>query len=301
MVGTFDSMSSGELAVDENNVYAVITGGVPELDGSRTSGVEACSVNGCSAPTVLARDIPQYGYDIFANSTGVFWTSITAGGAAGFKVPEATGTAGVYASYSTEQPIWIVADSQNAYWTLSPNGGSNFAGIVSCPVSGCVGSPTVIFQMGKPFYLALGGSTLFYPDSTGLEAVSTSAADANQVASLFAPAPSGHTYSYPAADSTDVVWADDTSSATGISACPITGCPGGGPIVITSQNAGGPAIDASGVYWTTGTSILKCAASGCASNPTTVVSGITASPLVTVVNSTAIFWANGDVVWKIAK
>ena len=95
-----------------------------------------------------------------------------------------------------------------------------------------------------------------------------------------------------AIDATNVYWANDGSGT--IMKCALAGC-GGSPTVIVSSVIGpyGIAINASNVFWATGTQLLACDLDVCTA-PTTIAADttVTTEPDVIAADAQRIYWGS---------
>jgi hypothetical protein len=296
-LGAFSAVP-GDIAMDTSFVYGAIPG------GSNAGLVERCALSGCpSGAGVLASNQPQYMLSIAATSTGVYWTGLEgAGGSAAGCTPASCANGVVtYETSTAEQPYTIAADGTNVYYALLNNGGT-FQGVQSCPIGGCSGgTPFNFYTGGTPYYMAAAAGFVYWTDALDPSSIKKcpSGGCSGNPATL-ATSPASDIYRYAVADSANVYWVDATSSVA--YECPITGCPAGGPIVLGPSSA--PlAVDATGVYWVTASSIVRCAIGGCGSTPTTAVPNITpngSAPFV-LVSPTSFYWLSGSTLMKVAR
>jgi hypothetical protein len=101
-----------------------------------------------------------------------------------------------------------------------------------------------------------------------------------------------------AVDSTTVYWLQSTGSTSAtIASCPIVGCPAGGPKLLANDSStlsisGSIAVDSSGIYWTSNSTIKMCPLAGCTGlTPVTIATGQNNALAITL-DSRAIYWTN---------
>jgi hypothetical protein len=303
IIGTF-SQAALSIVADSSYVYGTILG---------TGLVQRCPISGCSASgaATIATDTSNLEGSAFLNSTGLFFSD----GSPSACIPAncQNGIKHYYAPAFQAEIDAVVADQQNVYWPIRDTSEESVGveGIMTCPLSGCTGTPQLLVNTNESNWtdgLSLSGQTLAftYAGFGSVYTLPTSGGTPNPIA---AP-PGSFQFGDPVTDSTHAVWSvfsETTPQTCALDACPLTGCPAGGPTAIVpagSTCARGPlVIDSTGVYWVAGSTLQTCAAAGCGSSPTTLATGI-GSPntfVPTAVGPTAIFWVQGTSIWLLAK
>jgi hypothetical protein len=302
-VGTYsdsgDLAPFGGLAIDDTFAYAAFT------DGN----VLKCALSGCSSGWGLLQSGQNYLLSVAASSAGVVWNSANGTGVTAVAgCSPATCAQGVipYASQaSTDQAFQVAIDSSNVYFTVgSTSGGTN--AVMACPAAsststGCGSGLRTVANATGPSYLAVAAGYAYWIDGvTTAKAVkrcSTAGCAGGQLLDSYtATISSGGTVvgGFIAADSANVYFVPGS-----VVECPNTGCAASGPLPL-GAGTNPIAVDSSNVYWTTSSSLVRCAIGGCGNAPTTVVSGITPG-VFTAVDATYVYFFQGTTLMKIAK
>lgn len=181
-------------------------------------------------------------------------------------------------------PYRIAVDSTRLVWTEPVNGR-----ILSCPKSGCGGTPTVVVQQGAPHQIVLDMDGMVWVDGEGatgdrriLRCGLPCAGNPTVIASGLA---------YPediAVDARAVYWADTNDGS--IRTCPLDGCSGSPAILASGEtNPRGIAVDGASIYYTAFFHVVKCPLAGCGVNRTVLASNV-ASPWGIAVDESAAYW-----------
>ena len=180
--------------------------------------------------------------------------------------------------------IALVADDTTVYWGSGDSQGQ--PGISSCSATGCA-SPTTIFQSSNALSIGVDqanvywtdGSTLWSCPKTGCTAAPSQLATGLQRATGIVVAGSM------------LYWANTNGSS--IQSCALPSCAGGANTVATLAGSPGTMALSGTTLFLSATvnaqgRIYSCAASGCGSNPSVLVSGVSPSSLA--VDGTRFYW-----------
>jgi len=193
-------------------------------------------------------------------------------------------------------PIDVAVDESRVVWTEFAPGRPGR--ILSCPKSGCIGSPAVLVQQGAPEIVVLGGGTMFWVDGQGEKGdrrILRCDGDCAQPPTVIASGLSNP--ENLAIDERHVYWTDLVDET--VLACPLDGC-AGAPTVLTSgeNNVSGIAVDATSLYYGAYTQVAKCPLDGCAHGRMVLASTVDRSPWGTsiatpsaiAVDPTTVYW-----------
>jgi hypothetical protein len=154
------------IATDATNVYWTNTANTAGPDGQ----VMKCAIAGCgNNPTLLASGQTMPG-GIAVDATNVYWINVGTGAADGAIMSCAISGCGSPTPIATglATPNEIVVNGTTLYWT---NAGTSTAAtalvhdgtVMSCPVTGCVGAPSILASgQGNPGGLATDGLNLYW-------------------------------------------------------------------------------------------------------------------------------------------
>ncbi len=306
------------MAVDGTSVYwldwgASISseggGGLPTVEVFAAQVVK-CAVGGCgNRPTVLATlslptpfpsaiagGIPTSPSALAVDATNVYWTEQTAvracaiGGCGCSPTTIATGV---------NQPPGVAAAAGSAFWTVWAHGAPYTGTVETCPITGCVGGPTILAH-------AQGGPLGLVSDGTDVSWVDTYA---NNGSLMMCPvggcngaptqlwASTGVTGGNPigvVGDATRLYWTNGGPGS--VMECQKADCPGTLITLASGRNRpSGIAVDGADVYWRED-NVYKCAIGGCNGTPTLVA---TASidqfswDAALALDSTRVYWTQG--------
>jgi hypothetical protein len=276
------------VAVDGTNVYFTSTAGF----GS----VMKCAIGGCGgSPTTIASGFVGVGLmGIAVDGTNVYWTvfgAADAGAGAIMSCPIGGCDGGVPNTLAAgqEQPWFIAVDATNVYWTDPPAGT-----VMSCPKTGCNGSPTTLASgQDHPWGIAVDSADIYWTavgNSGGLMKCSlSSCGDGGSPIALYP----GAGVAQIALDS-DNVYA--TAGGSGGAVVKFTK-DGGAPVLLAQQDYPfAIATDGANVYWTdqetqTAGHVHKCGVDGCCMTPITMTPA-QPNPWGIAVDGTNVYWAN---------
>jgi hypothetical protein len=286
-VGTYtDSGNFQDFAIDGTFAYAAFT------DGN----ILKCALSGCSSGWGLLQSGQGYLISVAASSAGVVWNSPSA--VAGCSPATCAGGVIPYmSSFTNSNPFQVAMDGSNVYFTVnSTSGGTN--AVMACPAAsststGCGSGLRTLTNASGPTYLAVAAGYAYWIDGY--------AAPFNMERCSVAGCASGQLI-YTTNNSTHFMAADSANAyfvPASVVQCPASGCPASGPIPL-GAGTNDIAVDSSNVYWTTSSSLVRCAIGGCGNAPTMVVSGITPG-IFTAVDATYAYFFQGNTLMKIAK
>jgi hypothetical protein len=205
-------VASLSLVVDESFVYWLST----------DSKLLKCAVNGCGHnPTVIAQaDNARISGTalLAASSTDLYWIaqfSDASKSGAIMTAPKDGSLPPRPIADGLHQPLSLAVDAENVYFTEC----YSFGTVKRCPLTGCVGEPTVLASNQRyPALLGVAGNRAYWFTSSA-----------------------GHAS----------FWLNQPGAFAQLVECPLSGC-GANPTVLVTNQAGphGLGVDADHVYWT---------------------------------------------------
>lgn len=275
------------LAVDATNIYWGTSSGMDTVMKMPLGG---------GSPTTLVSGLQDV-QGIVVNANYVYFTTHASSmgtGTVGFCSIGGCGNQPVYLSKTEANPTGIAVDAQSAYWTSSvvaPNGAVRY-----CALQGCSGSPSTLASgYGEPDTIAVDSNDAYWtnyadgtvvktplPGMTGSGTVTVLATGQNNAVGITLAA-------------SNVYFTDSRVNRVAIAGGAVTQ-------VVAPDNAGAITTDGTYLYWTTQTTVNKCAIAGCAGGSTTIAAN-QSFPGGIAVDSVAVYWVtfNGGTVMKVAK
>ncbi len=276
-----------DLAIDGTSIYwTAAIGGI----------VGSCGLSGCAAPAVLAAGEP-YPLGVAASGGQVFWTNNGLPNDAGIdtgSLGAGTSTAGSGRVFLIKQPLAgaIAADPNNIYWATETQ-------LSACDPQNCV--PAVV-ALDTAQAVAVDAAAVFWTSAvTG--AVSTNQIGADAAAGQLIT-PAGYTAVNVrglVVSGGNVYWGTPEQ----ILSCPTSGCPGTPAPFATNQGIVGLqhplATDGAYLYWSSGTTVVRCAIPGGCNGTPEVVAGGQIAPTAVAVNATTVYWIDGASILSLPK
>jgi hypothetical protein len=269
-----------------------------------------CDVAGCGdAPTALVSKLVEGGVDtptaFAANGVAVYWSDgglSAPGNATGLTKCAVSGCSAGTSLHSAGRLWQLAIDGQNAYWTTFQ------AAILTCPLSGCVGTPKALWSAGfSPVTegIAVDATDVYW--STPGQVMKCALGGCNNAPAIVLESGTDLAATNQIAlDESNVYIADENPLGLGkIVACAKSGC-GVSPTELAAGLDAPRALACDGVnvYWVergndfvngqlmSGVgSVRRCAISGCNNLPTTIVSGLT-FPTAIALDQRNVYWAD---------
>lgn len=271
--------------------------------------VASCPVTGCVGPpqTYATGLYDASGISVSAGSIffGVFGATPAEGGPANQSSGMfACSTAGCAMNPAplTNTPgaiVGVASDGVNVFWN-----DSGYGQVLSCGVSGCNGTPTVVASnIGSPWYgLATDATSVYFAGRGDGTVYSCPKAGCGGSPKTIV---SGLDGPYSLAVDSDTVYVttydpNDMNTPAPVVSCPLTGCTTTTPTMVAANQAtpSGIAADGAGVYWaneataTPNTStVVYCPKTGCPQGPTTLASSQQGAFWVAL-DSSFVYWTD---------
>ena len=301
------------IAVDDTSVYwmnygtpCVIPGGgsgpipvKPVLVPPTNGAILKCAKAGCgNRPTVLASHqsvaaVQASPTNLAIGGGSVYWSGFEAGDAG----PEQyEGVVGCAVAGCNDSPVALWAGSAGArgvaatatqvFWT----GGTTGVEVASCRVAGCGNAPTLLATSQDLMTgIATDGVTVYWRNLGQILACAVGGCGGAPTVLATGQLPMGGSI---AVDATNVYWSNPANGPQSgqVLACAKAGCSAGPTALVSGGNPGALAVDGTSVYFVDGSSVEKCAASGCNGQPATLAAN-RSGPTAIAVDATRVYWA----------
>ncbi len=250
------------------------------------SGVYSCALNGCNGmPTAYW---PNGAFGLAGDGANLYWFDYSGAGGGLLTCPYGNICAQPKTLMQNPMIGLLATLGGSVYWADQRE-------VMTCNASGCK-----VFAPPEP------GGTLFI--ATGPNSIVWTAAPTVAMSQILTCPPSSCTTPQLLATTTgfiggltvdvsQVYWT--TASQVGapgqLLACPVNGCPSGGPIVLATVPANGGDVASNGplIAWIAGNQVLLCTAGDACPDPT-VLATDSAGPLDLTMDSTSVYWTTTD-------